>query len=373
MKKKFLYYFMLVVLLFYCASNASGLSIMGIDVEPVAVDETYDSGWNSDVGAPQKDDIYDYLHKFDADDDGSYIDETWWTGRERFVQGLTIQTFTGSDATPDVSNGGSAVVQLWRSIDTTTITNFDDGDDHSEFGDGDSFILLFNSAQIIDCSDNANIKGHGNNDYTGAAGEWALFVYDDTNNYWVMKTSETKSANFTTLRFPNDEAADAALTNLGEVHVRAGQDKITMEMGDSGEVVGEVAVSVLQHIAVPIDFTYVYDRDSAHRLPLFVVNSKVYPNGITIDYWSVKHQKVRTTALDADLKRATDFQAGSVATMDAIDVAGSADESAEDTDSNINSDAVVAAGQHIYIEVAADPVDEDNLAVFEMIFHAEAD
>ena len=34
------------------------------------VDETYGSGWNGDVDSPEKDDIYDYLHLFDTDDDG---------------------------------------------------------------------------------------------------------------------------------------------------------------------------------------------------------------------------------------------------------------------------------------------------------------
>ena len=147
-----------------------------------------------------------------------------------------------------------------------------------------------------------------------------------------------------------------------------------MEMGDTGEVVGEVAISVLQHVAVPIDFTYVYDRDTAHKLPLFVVNSKVYPNGITIDYISLKHIGNRTTNLEADLVRATDMQGTSAAVILALDVNAAADEMAQDTDASINTDgSVVAAGQHIYIVVNADPVDEDNLATFEMIFHAESD
>ena len=34
------------------------------------VAETYGSGWNSDQSAPQKNDIYDYLHLLDTDDDG---------------------------------------------------------------------------------------------------------------------------------------------------------------------------------------------------------------------------------------------------------------------------------------------------------------
>ena len=291
----------------------------------------------------------------------------------RYCQGQTFQTFGAEDATPDVSNGGSTVVQCWRTAGTPTITAFDDGDDTSEFADGDTVFVLFNSAAVFTITDSASFKGHGNNDYTGAAGEGGWFTWDATNNYWVVKFSETKSANFTTLRVPNDESADGALANLGEVHMRGDEDTLNLHAGAGGEVAGEVSVSMLQHVAIPIDFTYVYDRDTAHRLPLFVVNSKVYPNGITIDYISVKHIGNRTTALDADLKRATDFQGTSTAVILALDVADTADEMAQDTDASINGGAVVAAGQHIYIEVSADPVDEDNLATVEIIFHAEAD
>jgi len=47
--------------------------------EGAAVDEAYAAGWNADVGPPEKDDVYDYLHNFDADDDGSFTDEAWYT------------------------------------------------------------------------------------------------------------------------------------------------------------------------------------------------------------------------------------------------------------------------------------------------------
>lgn len=36
----------------------------------VGVNETYGSGWNGDTATPEKDDIYDYLHQMDTDDDG---------------------------------------------------------------------------------------------------------------------------------------------------------------------------------------------------------------------------------------------------------------------------------------------------------------
>lgn len=301
---------------------------------------------------------------------------------QRLLTGLTVQTFTGADATPDVSNNGTSLVQLWETVDTTTITDLDDGvgafssdatANHSGFANGDSIVIQCQTAQVFDLSSNANMTGHGGNDYTCAAGEFILAIFDSTNDYWVLKPSETKTANFNTLIFPNDESADGALTNRGQVHVRGDEDTINLHFGTGGEIAGEASLSGLVHVAIPVDFTYIYDRDAAHRLPLFVVNSKVYPNGITIDYISVKHIANRTTALDADLKRATDFQGTSAAVILALDVADGADEMAQDTDASINGGAVVAAGQHIYIEVSADPVDENNLATVEIIFHREAD
>jgi hypothetical protein len=46
----------------------------------VGSSETYGSGWNGDAYSPQKNDVYDYLHQFDVDDDGDVdtIDATYW-------------------------------------------------------------------------------------------------------------------------------------------------------------------------------------------------------------------------------------------------------------------------------------------------------
>ena len=46
--------------------------------EGAGINEAYAAGWNADVGPPEKDDIYDYLHSIDSDDDGSLIDEAWF-------------------------------------------------------------------------------------------------------------------------------------------------------------------------------------------------------------------------------------------------------------------------------------------------------
>lgn len=38
--------------------------------DDLGVNEVYGSGWNADPNAPEKDDVYDYLHQIDTDDDG---------------------------------------------------------------------------------------------------------------------------------------------------------------------------------------------------------------------------------------------------------------------------------------------------------------
>jgi hypothetical protein len=48
------------------------------DSELIGSNEVYSSGWNGDTGLPEKDDIYDYLHQIDSDDDGSLTDESYW-------------------------------------------------------------------------------------------------------------------------------------------------------------------------------------------------------------------------------------------------------------------------------------------------------
>lgn len=173
--------------------------------------------------------------------------------------------------------------------------------------------------------------------------------------------------------FPFDESTDAALSTAGGVHIRGDEDRISYHAGTGGEVAGEVTQSFLEHFAIPIDWTYVYDRDTTHRVKLFEVSSKVYPNGIIIDYWKVEQAANRTTGLDADLKRASDLAGTSAAVIDSLDVGVGAKTSSEDTDANINSGNAVAAGQVIYIEVSNDPVDEDYIGHFMMIFHAEED
>jgi len=86
--------------------------------ELVGANETYASGWNADTGIPEKDDIYDYLHQIDSDDDGNIGDETititntWTLGTGGSISGL------GDITGLDTLDAAQVVV------DTITITDW---------------------------------------------------------------------------------------------------------------------------------------------------------------------------------------------------------------------------------------------------------
>jgi hypothetical protein len=98
--------------------------------------------------------------------------------------GATLRTFGDGDATPDITNGGASIERLWQvhQSSTPTITDFDDGDDHSEFSDGDYFVLIVNYGARIDFSNNPNIEGNANTDFTGSASQIVVlkFTYEGT-------------------------------------------------------------------------------------------------------------------------------------------------------------------------------------------------
>jgi hypothetical protein len=103
----------------------------------------------------------------------------------RGTEAQTQQTFSDGDATPDITNGGSRIVRVWQTGNTsgTTITDFDDGDDHSEFAENDWFLLRVDDADtIIDFSANVNIEGNGGVDFTGSATQivYLHFIFNDS-------------------------------------------------------------------------------------------------------------------------------------------------------------------------------------------------
>ena len=105
---------------YYLQTQGSGANPTWSSGNTTGVNETYGAGWNADPNAPEKDDIYDYLHALDTDDDGDIdtIDATLWATKQGVdatltaLAGLTIQDVsiiegTGADAFGIVASGGN--------------------------------------------------------------------------------------------------------------------------------------------------------------------------------------------------------------------------------------------------------------------------
>jgi len=269
----------------------------------------------------------------------------------------------------------------FSNVGAYTITDFEDADgDHTDYNTGDWFIGKFNDVDITVDFTGANIEGNAGVSFTASATQsvYILFVYESarwnavnfTSGYSTPTTLSLSSINMGsgTLEIPNDESADKALANMGEVHIRGDKDIISAHFGAGGEVAGEASISALSMFTMPIDFTYVYDRDTTNqRIHLMEVNDQIYPYGIIIDYIRVTYTRDPTTEVDADFMKADDIIGVANATKlyDVITVNGSF---ISDTDT-----ALIAAGQDLYLEIQADPVDEDVLANIMFLFHAEAD
>lgn len=111
----------------------------------------------------------------------AWLDTYYQKGR--LTEGITQETFGTEDATPDVTSGGDSLVRYWVTGDAGTITDFDDGTDHSGFSAGDWFVLEFAHTATVDCSSNANIYCNKGQDYTAAVGDTILWQFNGSK--WV--------------------------------------------------------------------------------------------------------------------------------------------------------------------------------------------
>ena len=102
----------------------------------------------------------------------------------------SFQTFGAADATPDVSNGGSSLAHKWITGGVVTITGFDDGDDYSEFNDGDTFTQICAHAVTYDLT-GTDLYGHGGEDYTAAVGDVIIWEFYNDDWYGTFPTTKT--------------------------------------------------------------------------------------------------------------------------------------------------------------------------------------
>lgn len=196
-----------------------------VDVSYGGTNSTTASGARSSLGVAAS------THASEHNDGGA--DEI-----DRFVEGVTLQTFGSGDATPDVTNGGSAIHRFWQVHQSTspTITDFDDGDDHSEFSNGDWFVLIVNYTPEIDFSDNSNIEGNANINFTGSASQIVALKFIFEGTQWKCTNLNTGMSTPTNLSVSSIQAAMTGITDADGITLTADQMNQVIVMTGAGDV-----------------------------------------------------------------------------------------------------------------------------------------
>jgi hypothetical protein len=172
-----------------------------------------------------------------------------------------------------------------------------------------------------------------------------------------------------TLDVPNS-AADVALADAGKVHLNTTDEQLSFHSAADGQISGEVALSLLDHIVWSGDPGAAYDSDAEWGLMTVGVD---YPEGIHIVKWTCDCNVADPDVeINADLRYADDW--GTLANPTDIDeIDTTTGSSVEDTDANINGGAAVPTGKVIYIGNDGDPEGTCTQMVFEMWFYGEED
>jgi len=157
--------------------------------DDLGVNENYGPGWNADTGSPEKDDVYDYLHLFDADDDGDFTDEGWFPSTSGAPTDVSYITVDDESAT-SLSNS----TQLSSLLDDTPVNaELDEGVtsnwayDHVNDADTHTNYVLESVAGTAHIRDAEDSLTNGSNLPDGAA----IITYGDAN--WASGTLPTGS------------------------------------------------------------------------------------------------------------------------------------------------------------------------------------
>jgi hypothetical protein len=168
---------------------------------------------------------------------------------------------------------------------------------------------------------------------------------------------------------PPNSAADVALADAGNMHLNTTDEQLSFHSAADGEIPGEVALSLLKHLAISVDPGSWYDSDA--EIFLFTVKDDA-PEGITIVEWTLSCNVDPDVEIAGDLKYADAFIGlANAAVIDVLDTTNGT--SSEDTNANINGGSAVVNGKVIYISFDSDPEGTCVQMTFEMWFYAEED
>ena len=118
--------------------------------------------------------------------------------------------FGAADTTPDVTGG-----TIFKTGGAVTITDFDDGTNHTNLKDGQLMVILFQHAASLDCT-SSQINCNSGNDWTASDGDSAVCTFDDTTDadgQWLCIISASAPATWAEL--PGLTATYVVVGNAG--------------------------------------------------------------------------------------------------------------------------------------------------------------
>ena len=321
----------------------------------VGVDEAYSSGWNADTDSPEKDDVYDYLHQIDADDDGSLIDESWFNLYN-----------VGNPSTSKIFDIASYTL-AWTLGSNGHHKLGGDADDYFEIYEDGSGNFIF---QIVDAGSDGNIYVN-------------LGTFTITDEAIAIQTGIGSDDYFTLAGYDEDGTAYQELmrlTNANDPFITVGSSTNNIWISAAGiqTINGAVNFSNSEvtdgHFSTLIHKTWSFDPDAVcdgdvDRLFLMTVGDEA-ASGIIIDEWKVSFEADPTTEADLDLKYADAFiGVANAAVIDVLDTTNGV--ASEDTDANINSGNAVANGKVMYLEFGTAYTETGHQIIVELWYHAD--
>lgn len=296
---------------------------------------------------------------------------------DRLFEGVTPALATLADSNTDFTVTSKSLYYT-AGLSTVTIDDFSDSNgDHSEFSSGDYFGIIMDDGDVtIDMSNNSNIEGNANVDFTGDSSQEVLLIFVYYVDRWYcnynLGYSDPITMRISSIEIPYTSTGNATLTE-GEVHQKSDEDVICGHGGTAGEVQDEYCLSMLVHISKFFDPEDVCNHDQ-YRVPLFTVGDDM-PHGIKIVEWKLSFEANPSTEFAASqlhLKYADDYvSVANAAEMD--DLATSAGVASEDTAASINSGVAVANGKFVYLQFDSSYNETNHIVHFELWGYREED